>query len=149
MSRIVPVLGPEHYKSYSWQQPLVTHWRAVTCEEARCGAWRDGWVTVVDTATELGQRQAAFIRADRSRQHREEPSGTSLVSFTFPPGQQFFAGSPKHEHRKPKGYPPVLLVTGGDWRGNPRNIPVTVHRTAEDWVDDFATHQEMLARAQR
>lgn len=149
MGRITPAAGPEHYKSYSWRRPLSTHWRAATCAEYRCRAWRFGWTTVVDTATDLGQRQADYIRHDRSRQHHEERSGTSLISFTFPPGQQFFAGSAAHEHRKPLERPPLLLVTGGDWRGNPRNVPAVLHKRPEDWVDDFATHQEMLARAQR
>ena len=149
MSRIVPALGPGAYKSYSWRRPLETHWRAATCEEHGCRAYRFGWTTVVDTATELGQRQADYIRRDRTRSHQEERSGTSLVSFTFGPGQQFFAGSPAHEHRKPIDRPPLLLVTGGDWRGNPRRVPAVVHASAQDWVDDFATHQERLARAQR
>ena len=148
MSRIVPKLGPEGYKSYSWRRPLSTHWRKATCEEARCGAFRLGWVSVVDVSTELGRRQYDYITHDTSRQHHEEKTGTGLVSFTFPPGQEFFAGAPQHEHRKPVDRPPLLLVTGGDWRGNPRQVRTVVHRHADDFVDDFATHLEGLARAQ-
>jgi hypothetical protein len=144
---IMPKAGPENYKSYSWRQPLETHFRKATCEEARCKAFTAGWVTTVDTATELGQRQYHFITHDKSRRHREERIG-GLVSFTFEPGQQFFAGSPKHEHRKPIGYDPITLVTGGDFRGNPRRTQPVVMRP-QDFVDDFANHLDRLAKAQR
>lgn len=143
---IMPKAGPEHYKSYSWRQPLETHFRRVSCEEARCQQFVNGWVTVVDLATEIGPKQDHFITHDKSRKHTREQIG-NLVTFTFPPGQKPFA-SPKHEHRKPIGYDPITVVTGGDFRGNPRRIQPVVMRP-QDWVDDFATHQERLARAQR
>lgn len=144
---ITPKAGPEAYKSYSWRRPLDTHWRKVSCEEARCGAFLKGWVTTVDTATALGQRQYHYIANDNSRSHHEERIG-GLVTFTFDPGQEFFAGSREHEHRKPKGYDPITLVTGGDFRGNPRGTQTVIMRP-QDWVDDFASHQERLVRAQR
>lgn len=143
---VVPKAGPEHYKSYSWRQPLDTHFRRVPCEVALCAQFVHGWVTVVDVSTELGQRQHHFITHDRERRHTAEQMG-NLVSFTFPPGTRPFAG-PKHEHRKPIGYEPILLVAGGDYRGNPRGTETRVMRPA-DWLDDFASHQERLARAQR
>jgi hypothetical protein len=147
VNRIVPKLGPEAYKSYSWRRPLATHWRKVTCAEFGCQAYQNGWVTVVDISTDLGQRQADYIRHDRTRRHHEETAGTGLVSFTFPPGQESFAGS-RHEHRKPVDRPPLFLVGAGDWRGNPRGTqPVSMR--PEDWADDFITHQDRLARAQR
>ena len=149
LSRIQPRLGPEAYKSYSWQQPLHSHFRRVTCAEYRCASFKHGWVTTVDTATELGRRQYDYITHDRSRSCREERSGTSLVSFTFGPGHEYFAGDPKHEHYRPIGREPLLTVSGGDWRGNPRGARTIVHRNAEDWISDFAEHQDRLARAQR
>ena len=147
LNRIVPKLGPHAFKSYSWRQPLETHFRRVSCAEVRCGDYRHGWVTVVDTATELGRRQFDYLTHDRTRQWSMEKSGTSLVSFTYPPGQQPF-DSTRHEHYKPIGYDPITLVTGGDWRGNPRREPARIMRPA-DWICDFAEHQEKLARAQR
>jgi hypothetical protein len=148
LNRITPKLPAAAFKSYSWRQPLATHFRKVTCAEFGCKAYRHGWVTLVDVSTELGQRQYHYITHDRTRRHHEEKTGTGLISFTFPPGQEFFAGSPQHEHRRPIGYDPVTLVHGGDFRGNPRQTPSRVMRP-QDWVDDFATHQETLARAQR
>jgi hypothetical protein len=142
---IMPKAGPESYKSYSWRQPLNTHFRKVTCEEARCKQFTRGWVTMVDTATELGQRQYHYLTHDTSRKYTLDQIGT-MASFTYPPGQQPFAG-PAHEHRKPIGYDPIMLVHGGDFRGNPRRTPPVVMKAA-DFVDDFATHLDRLARAQ-
>lgn len=147
INRPVPKLGPERYKSYSWRQPLQTHFRRVTCADVRCNDYVHGWVTVVDTGTELGQRQFDYLSKDRSRNPRMEKTGTSLVSFTYPPGNEAFDG-PKHEHYRPIGYDPVMLVHGGDFRGNPRREPARIMRP-QDWIDDFATHQDRLARAQR
>jgi len=148
LNRITPKLGPAAFKSYSLRAPLSTHWRKATCEEYECDSYLHGWVTVVDTATELGQQQAHYIRHDRSRRCHEETTGTSLVSFTYPPGQEMFP-CPAHDHHVGVGRPPLMLVTGGDWRGNPRGTPAVAHRRIEDWIDDCATHQDRLARAQR
>jgi hypothetical protein len=147
LNRVVPKLGAHAYKSYSWRQPLSSHFRRVTCAEAQCRDYVHGWVTVVDTATPLGQRQFDYLSHDRSRSWHMEKTGTSLVSFTYPPGNEGF-DSARHEHYKPAGRPPVLLVQDGDWRGNPRGTQARIMRP-EDWVDDFATHQERLARAQK
>ena len=145
--RIMPKLGPEAYKSYSWRQPLETHFRRVSCADVQCGDYRNGWVTVVDTATELGRRQYDYLSHDRTRTYQMEKSGTSLVSFTYPPGSQPFDSS-RHEHHKPIGYDPIMLVAGGDFRGNPRGTQPVVMRPA-DFVDDFAHHLDRLAKAQR
>jgi hypothetical protein len=147
LNRPVPKLGPQAYKSYSWRQPLQTHFRRVTCADVRCAEYVNGWVTVVDTATELGQRQYDYLSRDRTRSPHAEKTGTSLVSFTYPPGSQPF-DSTRHEHYRPIGYEPVTVVHGGDFRGNPRRDPPRIMRP-QDWVDDFANHQERLARAQR
>jgi hypothetical protein len=142
---IMPKLGPECYKSYSWTQPLSTHFRKATCEEARCPEFVNGWVTVADLATDLGQRQYDYLSHDRSRKWSKAQAGT-LVSFTYPPGQQFFS-HPRHAHRKPIGYDPIMMVSGGDFRGNPRQTPTQVMRPA-DWVDSFQEHLDSLRRAQ-
>lgn len=147
LNRIQPALGPEAYKSYSWRQPLETHFRRVRCADVQCADFTRGWVTVVDTATDLGQRQFDYLSHDKSRRWHMEKTGTSLVSFTYPPGNEGF-DSAKHEHYRPIGYEPIMLVHGGDFRGNPRGTRPVVMRP-QDWIDDFATHQDRLARAQR
>ena len=147
INRRIPRLGAHAYKSYSWRQPLETHSHRVSCADAQCSDYRHGWVTLVDTATELGQRQFDYLSHDTSRSPHVEKTGTSLVSFTYPPGSQPF-DSTRHEHYRPIGYDPVTLVTGGDWRGNPRRTEPRIMRP-QDWICDFAEHQEKLARAQR
>lgn len=145
--RIPPNLPPQAYKSYSWRQPLRTHFHRVNCEDYGCKSYRNGWVTLVDISTELGQAQYHYLTHDKSRRHIMERIG-GLISFTFPPGQEFFDGSPEHQHYRLTGYDPVMLIHGGDFRGNPRGTPTQVMRS-EDWLDSFANHQEKLARAQQ
>jgi hypothetical protein len=135
VNRITPALGAEHMQTYALAAPLATHWRPATCEEVDCANQAAGWRTVVDEATDLGQRQAAYVRTQAGRafgEHREGP----LTVFTFPAGQRCFAA-----HQQPLEREPLYLVRGGDWRGNPRGVPVRRHVRAADWVDDFANHQ--------
>lgn len=141
--RIVPKIGPQFYKTYGAYAPLSTHWRPASCEEYECGPYLNGWVTPVDLSTAIGQQQAHYIRTDTSRRCREEQTGPSQVRFVFGPGQRCFRSS---EHRVPAGRPPLYVVSGGDWRGNPRGDRL-VHRSVEDWVDDFANHQDKIAAA--
>ena len=64
-----------------------------------------------------------------------------LTVFTFEPGQDCFA-----QHRVPLERDPLFLVRGGDWRGNPTGLQPYRHHRGEDWVDDFADHQDRIAR---
>ena len=144
LTRIPPKLGPQAYKSYGLRRPLESHWRVATCEEYGCEAYRCGWVTTVDTSDDLGKARHYYISHDRSRRHSVQHVGGSLYKFVFGPGQACYRAS---EHRTRIDRAPLLVVADGDWRGNPRNTPVRVHRTVDDWVDDFSTHQERLARA--
>lgn len=143
-NRIPPNMGPESYKSYSMRAPLATHWRLGTCEEYECEGFLHGFATTVDTSTELGQKQYDFITHDKERSPVMQRVADTLFKFVFPPGTPCFKRS---EHRVPIGRPPLLLVLGGDWRGNPRQIPTIKHSRIEDWVDDFAIHQGNLAQA--
>jgi hypothetical protein len=143
-SRLAPKLGPQFYKSFSLRRPLTSHWREATCEEVDCPDWRFGWFTTVDTSDDLGQRRYHFITHDKTRRPSVQHVGGSLWRFSFGPG---FTCYRAHEHRVQIDRPPLLLVAEGDYRGNPRGIPAHVHQTAEDWADDFANHQDRLARA--
>jgi hypothetical protein len=121
--------------TYKITQPVATHWRPATCAEVDCGAWLHGWRTVVPT----GSPQAAYIRADRSRHHLEEPLPGGLVEFTFGPGQTCFASD---SHRVPLGRPQVFRVAptqGGLVSGD-----VRTHSNGADWVEDFSIHLDQL-----
>jgi hypothetical protein len=141
LNRPVPVAGPEHYKTYSMSAPLRTHWRQATCEEYECPDFLNGFVTTIDVSSDLGKKQFHFITHDKTRSYTMRALPLGLVEFTYGPGNKCWKWQ---EHRVPFGKPPRLLVTGGDWRGNPRR-QVRVHKRVEDWVEDSATHLDKIA----
>jgi hypothetical protein len=132
-------LPPEHLKTYRVLQPLKTHYRKATCFEVKCDLMANGWRSVIDEATDLGQAQAHYIRHEAGRRFSEEKTPNGLTVFTFVPGQKCF-----NQHVVNLDRPARFLIQDGDSRGNPRGTE-TVVRTAEDWADDFANHQQKLA----
>lgn len=141
LSRPEPVGPPQAYKTYEVRAPLSTHWRTITCEQAGCLAQLNGFQVRTDESTDLGARQAAYIRHHARRPHREAREN-SLTVFTFPPGTDCFT-----QHQTRRSRPPLYVVRSGDWRqylSRPQ-----VHSSPEAWVDDFASHQGRLARARR
>lgn len=111
--------------------PRATHTRPGTCEEADCEAQRGGWVSAVDEATELGQRQAHYIRAQSGRSFTEERGPDGLTRFTFTPGQDCFA-----QHRIDLERDPVF-VRHSTTRTSRRLAPA-------DWQEDHATETDRL-----
>lgn len=144
ITRIAPLARPEAYKTYGMSMPLKSHWRRATCEEIGCEPYRSGWVTTVDLATDLGQKQYEFITHDTERRYSMQRVTMTIVKFVYGPGYPCFARS---DHKVPLERPARLYVAEGDWRGNPRGIPVRVHSRAEDWIEDFSEHQDKLATA--
>lgn len=140
LTRIPPVLPAQSMKTYAIASPKGTHWRKASCDEVGCKPHANGWETKVDETTDLGRRQAHYIRRESRRPFKERREA-GLTVFTFPAGTECFAG---HQVRTDR--PELFLVVGGDHRGNPRGE--RIEHTPENWVDDFATHQERLARAQ-
>lgn len=141
INRILPQGRPGDYKTYSIASPIATHTREARCEEVECDAHANGWVSAIDVSTDLGSKQANYIRLHSGRHISSTQTDGTVVRFTFPAGQQCFA-----EHRVSLERPALFIVRGGDWRGNPAGIR-PVQRKAEDWVDDFATHQQRVADA--
>lgn len=135
--RVDPALPAGLMKSYQIAAPLQTHFRPATCAEVDCRALAAGWTTKVDVSTGLGQEQARYIHDLSGRAFTFEHVGF-IVTFTFPAGQRCFT-----PHQVPLERDPVYVVRGGDWRGDPRG-ETPVQRTADDWVDDFAEHQDRL-----
>jgi hypothetical protein len=137
--RLAPVMPLEAYRTYQVLTPLASHFRAATCDEVDCDAQARGWVTRVDERTELGQRQAHYIRHQSGRAFREERDPAGLTCFTFQPGQRCF-----QQHRARLDRPGIFVRRDGDWRGNPTG-QVVRHASAADWQEDFAEHQDRLA----
>jgi hypothetical protein len=154
MARQQPLAGPEAYKTFSMRAPLETHWRVATCTEVQCPREEFGWTTVALESDDLGRRQAHYIRTMSGRKFTEYRREDGMTVFEFPPGQRCFstvirngrvvAGHPMRIER-----PELFIVRGGDWRGDPRHETPYVHVRAEDWVDEFANHQQRLAEAQQ
>lgn len=131
-----PLLPAAAMKTYQILQPVATHYRDASCAEVDCVAQARGWRTTVDVATELGARQANYIRLHSGRHFTTTEAGT-LVTFEFPAGQRCFT-----PHKVPLDRPNIFVVRRGDYRDS------TVerrHTRAADWVDDFANHQQRLA----
>lgn len=141
VNRIMPGLPAQAYKTYQIVAPPVSHWRPATCQEAGCGAYERGWQTRIDETTELGARQAHYIRKVAGRRFTVDRSVEGLTVFTFEAGQVCF-----QRHQVPLEREPFYFVRGGDFRGNPAGVQPFQHRRGEDWVDDFATHQDRIAR---
>jgi len=139
--RIDPQMPATSYKSYQIAAPLSTHWRQATCEEVACPHFLSGWRTEVDESTELGQRQAHYIRHDSARAHTEDKRPDGLTDFTYPAGQRCFRSG---EHKVRLERPEHFIERGGDWRGNPHGER-REHVSPDDWLDSFANHQDRLA----
>lgn len=146
VNRIEPKLPPSMRLTYTIAAPLPTHWRPATCAEVGCDRYARGWVTVVDETTELGQKQAHYIRHDRERRHYESRTPAGWTQFDFPPGQRCFA-SANSEHRVPLEREPIFVARRGDVRQYAPRHTWRTFRRAADWVDSFAEHQDTIATA--
>lgn len=133
-----PFMNPDQYKTYSVSAPVQTHTRVATCQEVECSAFLNGWVTRVDVKSELGARQAKYIRNQSGRHFVMVPiaEGASIYEFKFPAGQRCF-----RQHRVSLDRPAFFRIQEGDWRwvGRVRDVD------GQSWLDDFGEHQERLA----
>src|SRR5258708_31547905 len=116
--RVPPALPAAAMKTYQIAAPLATHWRPASCEEADCLAYLHGWQTSCDETTELGQRQADYIRHDKTRKHAERRAGAGLTVFEVGPGEKCFR-PPRGPNTPPERFPGA----GGDLRGQPPGPP--------------------------
>jgi hypothetical protein len=137
-----PRLGPEFYKSYKMSAPLHSHWRNATCEEYECDDFLYGFVMTANISTDLGKKQAYYLMHDKERSFHIQRVSQDIVKFIYGPGNRCFKSG---DHRIQSGRPPFYLVSGGDWRGNPRGTPTFQHRRPEDWADDCGEHQLRIA----
>lgn len=138
LNRILPRLPVTAMQTYAIDAPPATHFRPATCAEAACIHREQGWKTIVDEATTLGQQQAAYIRRHAGRHFRESREGEGVTTFTFPAGQDCF-----REHRVRVDRPEIFSVSGGDYRGRTTSARIL---PAHGWVDDM---QEGLYRLHR
>jgi hypothetical protein len=131
--RIMPIGHPADYQTFRMTRRSDTS-IVQACKEAGCEQWAKGWETHIDENTSLGRGQAAYIRRESGRTFTEHRTVSGLTVFRFPSGQRCFA-----EHRT---QPMLYVVQGGDWRQ--RRGLLRQHVNGDDWVDDFATHQDRV-----
>lgn len=137
--RIENVNKPQAMQTFQIVAPTRTHTREATCEEVECGAYLRGWRMQIDLNTELGQRQARYIKHSSGRSYTVESQREGLVTLLFQPSQPCFA-----THRVKLEREPLYRVKGGDYRGNPLGTPTRVHTKPEHWVEEFAENQDRL-----
>jgi hypothetical protein len=136
--RATPALPVSAMQTYAFVQSLPSHWRPATCAEVDCPHYLNGWETRVPVGSELTE----MARSLKGQWSFVETREDAEAVFTFPPGQPCFRAS---EHRISLERDPVALVRGGDWRGNPTGFR-RVHVRLDDWVEDFAEHQDAIKR---
>lgn len=120
-------------KTYSIRSPLATHWRPASCEEYGCAALEHGWMSPIDETTDLGAKQAHYIRAESDRKFAEQRAEDGKTLFVFEAGQECFT-----THHVPLDRPELFIV---------RDRDQIARRRPADWVEDFSTHQQMIADA--
>lgn len=131
-------LPPGMMQTYQIAAPVSTHWRRATCAEVNCQAAERGWQMVLDLTTELGQKQARYIKHQSGRRYEIADQRDGLVTLIFRGGQECFA-----EHKVRTDRPEIYRVRPGDRRGNTTGQPARVHTKPEHWIEDF---QENSAR---
>jgi hypothetical protein len=133
-----PAAPAQAYKTYELSAPLATHHRPATCKEVNCPRYANGWLMKFDPNTDLGREQLGYIRMHSGRHYVDMTViGEQLVTLRFAPGQDCFTA-----HTVPLDREPNYRVRGGDFRANTGLI--RAHTNGADWVDDFATHQDMV-----
>lgn len=137
--RIPPNMRPEDYVTYRIAAPTRTHFGPATCEDVDCKAMANGWSSLIDESTQLGQRQAFYIRKHSGRSFTESRTPAGLTEFIFRPGQDCFA---QHVYRNE--LPALFVRQGGDFRGNPLGTKPVTHTRPEFWVEDFSEHQDKV-----
>lgn len=130
-------------QTFTVKKPITTHTRPASCAEVGCRHWQKGWtITVVAGSDQAGLiRHASEGRVDGfRRRYRAVPDGAGMVLLIFGPEQPCFKAT---THRVSLERPELYLLRGGDWRAS--TGLVRRYDRADQWVDDFATHQDQLA----
>jgi hypothetical protein len=127
------------YKTYT----IRPRFRRASCEEVECKHWQEGWTFSVEMLE--ADKELNYIARHAGRRYEERVLDGKRY-LVYSPGQPCFASN---NHKLPIDEKPFLFVGRGDYRTfNRQGLPPAgrQHTRTEDWVDDFATHQDTLAR---
>lgn len=137
LNRFAPVAEARFYKTYAATRPLDTHWVPATCEEVDCEPFLKGWSINV---APLSDQDITAIKSFGYRYSVLSVSAEETL-WIFDAGQPCFKAT---THRREINRPPIFFTRDGDWRGDPTGNKPYVHKRAEDWVDDMATHFDRI-----
>lgn len=138
MTRLQPQGQVQDYKTYQIVSPISTHWRKATCVEVNCPEYANGWRVRVE-----GLPPDMLHAAKTSGRKFTVLDVTETEHWlVFEAGQPCFRAS---QHRALLDKQEIFLVRDGDYRGNPSGN-VRKHTRPEHWQEDFAEHQDRLAR---
>lgn len=143
-NRLPNRMGAENYQTFQIAAPVQTHTRKASCEEVECAQYLNGWRVKLDLSSDLGQRQAHYIKHQSGRSYKVVGQEGGLVVLEFNGNQECF-----QEHRVPLDRPAVYRVKGGDHRGNPLRTLTRIHKKPEFWVEEFAEHQDKIDKIRR
>lgn len=126
MGRVIPL------DKYQLKQRPAPRSRLAACDEVECWAYLNGFEIHVDEATELGQRQAHYLRGDSSRTRPTEFRAGALTVFRYPAGQRCT------EPRSPTHWVAVdqFFIARG------------ANTSPELWVEEFGENQQRIAEIQ-
>lgn len=109
-----------------------------------CHWHQKGFEISTDTSTDIGIARAQYLTRHAGRRFtRIDIPGSTVVVFQFPAGQQCFT-----EHYLPLEREAFYSTRIGDDRipGTPGNRRLW---TRDDWLDNFANHQNMVAERRK
>lgn len=132
-------LGAEHYKTFAVESPMSTHTVPATCEDVECEQYLRGWRMRIDLGSQLGQRQAHYIKHQAGRAYKVIGQNGGLVTLEFSPNQPCF-----QEHRVKGNRPEIFKVKGGRDGYNPRGTPTRIHTKPAFWLEEFNEHQDRI-----
>ncbi len=133
-------MSPGSYKTYKIASPLSTHYRAATCAEINCLAYKEGWTynkasliaeDLYDIVTKAGKRYREMALDDSNEMY-----------VVFEPGQVCFqAASHRISLERPEIY----------YAGRGHHTVFSTGRAAiletDQWLESFINHQDMLHTA--
>lgn len=135
INRFEPQLPVQSMKTYAIVAPKTTV--PATCADVGCEHYLNGWRLRIDSLP--ADLVHAATHSGRKFERLDVAEGETWL--VFEAGQPCFRAA---EHvRVMQVDDDRFGVVAGDWRGYLGVI--RKHTRAEDWVDDFAAHQDALA----
>jgi hypothetical protein len=140
INRIPAKLPSRMYKTFQIASPVATHFRQATCAEAECTAYKEGWTY---KKADLVAQNLLYLVTHAGKKYREQTLDEGgEIYLVFESGQVCFQA---RAHRVSLQRPEFYLAGRGDHRTYSPRMANKFDR-ADQWVESFATHQEIINR---